>query len=563
MNSQVDGQQNTPKVTGARALVECLKLEDVKFVFGVPGGQTLSIMDCLFEEPGIRFITTRHECAAAHMADAYGRLTGSPGIALATAGPGATNLLTAVGGAHRDSSPCIIITCNNRRRHIGLDDNQDADHVALFKQFTKMSRFVPDAEGIPHAMREAFRIATTGNPGPVHLDFARDAIESAEINFKYMRPSEYRANTRPVAAQASLRAAIEQLERAERPVIWAGRGAIVSGASAAIVELAEKLNAPVVTTFNGISAVPGDHPLVFGPRSRFGTKVSKAIITEADCILAVGNSFNAASTSRWTLPLTQNIVHIDIDPQVIGRQYPITVGVVGDATDALNRIASGAASPTSALIKSRENFVLRANKLRESWRVEVFPSGLERSVPIKPQWVMQLLAGMIDDQTVLISDAGNPGVWTHMLPIPRPGAYMKPVGFGNMGFGLPAAIAAKLAAPERHVVAVIGDGSLGMSLCEIETAVRERTQLSIVLLNDLGYGNIKQEELHYFGQRYIGVDFGEVDYAGVAKCMGADGEKITDPSALAGALKRARTSSMPYLVDVRIDANENVWKEPI
>jgi acetolactate synthase-1/2/3 large subunit len=556
-------QSTTGKISGARALVECLKLEGVELIFGVPGGQTLSIMDALFDEPGIRFITTRDERAAAHMADAYGRLTGRPGVCLATTGPGATNLVTAVGGAHRDSSPCIVMTCNNRRRHIGQDDNQDADHVSIFRQFTKLSRFVPDSEGIPQAVREAFRVATTGNPGPVLIDFARDAVEGGEIAFEALTPSSYRCTEHPVAAETVIASAIAALNAAKTPVIWAGRGAIISRSSDTLLALAELLNAPIVTTFNGISAVPGDHELVFGPRSRFGTKVSKQLLADADCILAVGNSLNAASTSRWTLPLTRNIVQVDLDPEIIGRNYPVTVGVVGDATNAVKRIADGLRVAPPGARAERAGWLASAKQLRAEWRADVFTEALAEAVPIKPQWVMKVLSDVIDANTITVADAGNPGVWSHLIPIKRPGSYMKPVGYGNMAFGLPAAIAAKLAAPDRHVIAIVGDGSLGMSLCEIETAIREKAPITLVVMNDMAYGNIKQEELHFHGQRYIGVDFGDVDYSGIAKCMGGAGEKVSDPSALAAAVARARASDKLYLIDVRIDGAENVWKDPI
>jgi acetolactate synthase-1/2/3 large subunit len=544
-------------MSGARAVVECLKMEGVEFVFGVPGGQTLSIMDALYDEPGIRFITTRDERGAAHMADGYGRMTGKPGVCLATTGPGATNLITAVGGAHRDSSPVIVITCNNRRRNILQDDNQDADHITAFRQFTKLSRFVPDAQGIPQAMREAFRVATTGNPGPVLIDFARDAVESDGAEFEPVRPENYRFTLAPVAPDTSIDALAAALAAASTPVIWCGRGVLTARAGEAVIALAERLKAPVITTFNGISCVPGDHPLVFGPRSRFGTKVSKALLAGADCILAVGNSLNAASTSRWTLPLTRNMLQIDIDPTMVGRNYPVAAAAIGDARDAVERLA--ARVPATR----RRDWLDHAIKLRETWRSEVFVDADLACVPIKPQVVMRKIAEMVDANSVLVADAGNPGVWTHLVPVPTVGAYMKPVGYGNMAFGLPAAIAAKLALPGRDVISVVGDGSLGMCLGEIETAVREKAPFTLVVMNDLAYGNIKQEELHFHGQRYIGVDFGDVDYAGVARAMGADGEKVTTAAALEEALRRGKASDRLYLIDVRIDGAENVWKEPI
>lgn len=551
------------KLTGAQAFVECLRQENVEFVFGVPGGQTLSITNALYDT-AIRFVTARHEGAAAHMADAYGRITGKPGVCLATTGPGATNLVTGVGGAYRDSSPVIVVTCNNRRRHIGLDDNQDADHVALFKQFTKSSRFVPDPEMVAHATREAFRLALSGNRGPVHIDFARDAIEGGEVDFEPLPPSAYRTATRIFPDQASVEAAVARLLAADRPVIWAGNGVTIAEAGEAVLELARGLGVPIVTTFNGIGAVPGNDPLVFGPRSRFGTKVSKQMLTAADCVLAIGVSMNAASTSRWTLPLTRNLIQIDVDPAIIGRHYPISLGVIADALPTVRALHAALTPPRVAtMAASRAKWLDENSRYRQGWLKEVFPDENARAMPIKPQWVMQAASRLIDPNTIVVADAGNPGIWTHLLALPSMRSYMKPVGFGNMAFGLPAAIAAKLAFPGKAVLLFVGDGSLGMSLAEIETAVRERAPIAIVVMNDVSYGNIKQEELHYYGPRYIGVDFTDVRYADVARGMGADGERVTRPGDLPAALARALSADRPYLVDVMIDPAQNVWDEPI
>lgn len=552
------------RLTGAEAFIECLKAEGVEFVFGVPGGQTLAIMNVLFDTPEIRFVTARHECAATHMADAYGRATGRPGIALATTGPGATNMLTAVGGALRDSSPAIIVTCNNRRRHIGTDDNQDADHLPLFQQFTKHCRFVPDAEAVPHATREAFRIALTGNPGPVHLDFARDSLEGDKFEFVPMSPSAYRPTTRVAGDQAEIEAIFGELASASRPVIWVGKGVINADAGDAVMALARALGVPVVTTYNGIGAVPGSDPLVVGPHSRFGTVLSRGVLKGADCILLVGNSMNAASTLRWTLPLTERLLHVDVDPQVIGRHYPVARSAVADARWAMERLtALAAAGGADARAKDRKAWLARLEDDRAAWRGKVFPDGDASVYPIKPQWVMREAARVLTADDIVVADAGNPGIWTHLLPIDKSRHYMKPVGFGNMAFGLPAAIAAKLARPQKRVAAFVGDGSLGMCLGEIETAVREKTAFALVVMNDRAYGNIRQEEFHYFGQRYIGVDFTDVKYADVARAMGADGERVTRPEEFAPVLERALAADGPFLIDVLIDGAENVWKDPI
>ena len=237
--------------------------------------------------------------------------------------------------------------------------------------------------------------------------------------------------------------------------------------------------------------------------------------------------------------------------------------MVGDARAVMGQLRDALSDLPDHYAPARRDWLAQAEKARQEWSARMAEVANPEAIPIKPQYLMREVASLIDDSLVVVADAGNPGIWSHLLPIRRPRSYMKPVGFGNMGFGLPAAIAAKLARPEERVLLLVGDGSLGMSLAEIETAVRETTPVAIVVLNDCSYGNIKQEQLHHFGPRYIGVDFSDVDYATVARSMGADGERIVRPGDLPGALRRALDADLPYLVDVMIDPAENVWEDPI
>ncbi len=548
----------TQRISGARAVVECLKAEGVRFVFGVPGGQTLSLMDVLYETPEIRFITTRDERGAAHMADAYGRVTGTPGVCLATTGPGATNLITGIGGAMRDSSPVIVLTVNNRRRDIGYDDSQDADHVALFQSLTKWSVLVSAPERIPHAMREAFRRALGGCPGPVLVDFSREAVEDGELEFHPAAPAAYRATGRIHPDPADVERAARLLGRAERPVLWAGRGALVAEATAEILALAEAQHLPVITTYNGISAVPSLHPLAFGPRSRFGTRLTKEILAEADLLLAVGNSLNAPSTSRWTLKLPPRIVQVDIEPTTVGRHHPCEVPMVADAREslrALREALQGAAVPAA-----RRAWVADLQRRRQAWRAEVAASA--KGPAITPQLLVERVRAALPPAGILVAGAGNPGVWSHLMDVYEPRTYLKPVGFGNMGFALPAAIAAKLARPDQPVLALIGDGALGMCVSELETAVRERTPLALVVMNNRAYGQIKQEHDFKYGPRYIGVDLGEVRFDLVAQGFGAQGERVDRPDRLDAALQQAVAADRVTVLDVVIEDRDNVWKEP-
>jgi acetolactate synthase-1/2/3 large subunit len=555
----------TSKKTGGQLVVDLLRSLGVRYVFGVVGGQTLAITDALIDADGIEFVHTRHENAAAVMADAHGRLAGTPAACIATTGPGATNLLTGVGGALRDSSPAFILTCNNNGENIHKDDAQNADHVALLKPLTKYSRLVAHASSIKQAMEEAYINAVTGNPGPVHLDFARDTIEGVIDNPPYVpevHPARAWTSERPAPNAVAVARAAERIVTARRPVIWLGNGGNRARAHAEVLALAEALNIPVVTTFNGIGSVPTTHPLVFGAVSRMGTRLSTRVIDEADLVLALGNSLNAVSTTRWRRSLPA-VIQVDIEPTMIGRYYAeVTDGIVGDlgafAREALAVVGDRAAAARAG----REEWVATLQAAKREWWAA---TDVKRASPegvLSPADVVRALRRVSPDDTLLIPDAGNPGVWSFLWEITRPNSYIKPVGFGNMGFALPSAIAASLLDPGRPVLALIGDGSLGMSLGELETLARVGGKVCVVVLNDSSYGNIRQEQILHFAGRTIGVDFGTVDFGSVARAMGVDGETITSLDALCQRVRKVFEGSTPAVIDVPIDRDVNAWTFP-
>jgi len=556
----------TDQITGGQLVVDMLRSFGVTHVYGVVGGQTLAITDALLDEPTIEFIHTRHEGAAAVMADAHGRLTGRPAACIATTGPGATNLLTGVGGAFRDSSPAFILTCNNNGENIHKDDAQNADHVELFKPLTKYSRLVAHGSSLKQAMEEAYIVAMSGNPGPVHLDFARDTIEGFIDNpptVPAIHPSRSWITQRPAANTVALAAAAERVAQAERPVIWVGNGANRSGASEEILKLAETLNAPVVTTFNGIGAVPTTHDLVFGCVSRMGTSLSTRVLNDADLVLAVGNSLNAVSTTRWKRQLPP-VIQVDIDPAMIGRYYSdVTTGIVADATSFARDLTAALNGKTAPAAGRRQTWIdeLRQEETRWWASTEPEPAGTA-SKDLSPADVVRALREVSPDDTLLIPDAGNPGVWSFLWRITEPGSYIKPVGFGNMGFALPSAIAAAALDPERPILALIGDGSLGMSLGEIETLARVGGRVCIVVLNDASYGNIRQEQILHFNGRTTGVDFGHVDFGQVASGMGVDGEVISNLDQLKNRVAEVFAGTRPALIDVPIDRDISAWTFP-
>jgi acetolactate synthase-1/2/3 large subunit len=553
------------KITGGQLVVQMLESLGVTHVFGVVGGQTLAITDAIIDTPSIEFVHTRHENAAAVMADAYGRLTGRPSVAISTTGPGATNLLTGVGGAFRDSSPAIIITCNNNGENIHKDDAQNADHVDIFSAFTKYSRLVAHGSGIKQAMEEAYINAMTGNPGPVHLDFARDTIElpvEQPPTVPAVHPARAWVGRRPVAASDEIAAVAARVLAAEKPVIWVGNGGNRAQASDDVLALAEALNIPVITTFNGMGAVPTTHPLVFGALSRMGTSLTNRVIGDADLVLALGNSLNAVSTTRWRRALPE-IVQVDVDPAMIGRYYAeVTTGVVGDLAAFARDLVAATAGEADASRARRADWIAELQQAERDWWQ--LSASLEDSTPgtVSPAVVVRALRDVTPADTVLIPDAGNPGVWSFLWEMDVPYRYIKPVGFGNMGFALPAAIASIADDPARPVLALIGDGSLGMSLGELETLARVGGPVVIVVLNDSSYGNIRQEQVLHFKGRTIGVDFQDVNFATVAQGMGLDGKRVTEVGELVDAVRDGFASGKPVVIDVVLDREANAWTYP-
>ena len=555
------------QATGAALAVRTLMALGVRHVFGVPGGQTLAFMNAMLDHPDMTFILTRHEGAAAVMADAYGRLTGVPAVALATTGPGATNLLTGIGGALRDSSPLIVITCNNNSADLGKDDAQNADHIALFRPLTKQSRLVVRPEAVIQALEEAYVGAVTGNPGPTHVDFSRDSLEgtvSGEPLIRDPHPARLWTRQRPEPDPEVVAQIAARIGAATRPVLWLGSGATRSSAGMTAIELAETISAPIITTFNGIGSVPTSHPLVFGAHSRMGTSLSNQVLADCDLVVAVGNGLNAVSTSRWRLPLPE-IIQIDIEPANLARYYGgQTIALIGDAQVALRRILERIREQPDRNDGEQRDWIERLAAARAQWWSSVSaisdPPSLPANGALSPAEAVTRLRRAAPDETLLIADAGNPGVWSHLWEIRQTGSYIKPVGFGNMGFAVPAAIAAALVKPDRPVLALVGDGALGMSLAELETLSRVGGRVCVVVLNDAGYGNIRQEQEDVYGYPRMGVDFSDSDYSQVARALGLEARRIVDLDDLEREAREAlERSNRPVLFDVPIDRSVSAW----
>lgn len=545
----------------AEAAVSVLMEQGAKYVFGIPGGQTLYFTDAL-REAGISFVQTRHEGVAAGAADAYGRLTGKPGLCLATTGPGATNLLTSIGGALRDSSPLIAFVFQNTLAGAGRGDAQEADHELLFGSLVKKYIPVRHGDAVVWAMREAYRVAMTGRPGPVVVDFYRDVIEKGECDYVPEKVERYCAPMEFAPTQTQIAELADKLSGYEKVAVWCGNGVKMSHCGDKALRLAERIGAPVVTTFNGIGSVPTEHPQVFGARTRHGTHLTKEILETADCVLVLGSSMSSVSTNRWGLKL-KDVIQVDFAPEQIGKQYPVAYPVVGQLNLVLDALcgALGEGKPKPAA----KAWLTDLQQRFAEWMQNVYagPVNDEKATPAAPVALMRKLNECFLDDSIICVDAGNPGAWSHLFHLTASNRYFKPVNYGNMGFSIPAGIGASMAQPDKDVLCFIGDGSLGMTLGDLETVARFTRHMTVVVLNDHAYGNIKQEELFKFGEgHYYGVDlYRPADYAAVAKAFGLGAEKVSSAEEIVDAIKRARAHDGSYLIEVEFDGSYSIWPE--
>ena len=543
--------------TGGQLAVKLMEEFGVKVAFGIPGGQTLSVNNAMYDST-IRFVHTRHENGAAVAADGYGRLTGEPGVCLATTGPGATNLITGLGGALRDSSPVIALVFQNKLPDAGRGDAQESDHELLFGSICKKYIPVRDISSLAWSMREAYRVAKTGRPGPVVVDFYRDVVENQKAPYIPMDPADYCYATDCVALPASIQAAAAEIKKAKKPCLWVGNGVKLAHAEEEIKELSLLLAAPIVTTYNAMAAVESSFENLVGPRTRHGSEISKAALEESDCVITVGSTLTAISTNRWDLKI-HNMIQFDIIPENIGRHYPAKVGVVGDAKAGLRSLLDTLKADGYQADPSYRNDIF-ARKAK--WAENVFsgPIADVNATPVPPIALHMELSKCLKENSIFVVDAGNPGAWTHITDFPAGTTYMKPVNYGNMGFALGAALGCKEAAPDREVIALLGDGSLGMTLGELETISREKLHVIVILVNDDAYGNIKQEEKFKTGtENYIGVEVPSIDYVKVAEALGYNGTIVRKASEIPQAMEAARASDKPFMIEVKLDGSYTVW----
>ena len=545
---------------GAEAIIKALEAEGVKIIFGYPGGAMLPFYDALYDSDLIH-ILTRHEQAAAHAADGFARASGEAGVCVSTSGPGATNLVTGIATAYADSSPVIALTGQVPTKLIGNDAFQEIDALGLFMPITKHNFQIKKPEEIPETFRAAFEIATTGRPGPVHIDIPKD-VQEGEIDIeKHPIPAKvdlpgYKPKT--VGHPLQIKKAAKLIAEAEKPVILAGGGVIISGASEELLRLAELVKIPVCTTLMGKGCFPEDHPLALGMVGMHGTKAANYAVTECDVLIAIGCRFSDRVTGdiRYFAPEAK-IIHIDIDPAEIGKNVRADIPIVGDAKNVLRDLL---AAIIALEIKNKDSWLERVYELKKiSTPMMDFDDK-----PIKPQRFVKDLMEVLNEidpllkNTIITTDVGQNQMWmAHFFKTKMPRSFLASGGLGTMGFGFPAAIGAKVAKPYANVISITGDGGFLMNSQELATIREYDIPVVICIFDNRTLGMVYQWQNLYYGQRQSEVHLGESpDFVKLAESYGVKADRITSPDEIKEKLKEAILSNEPYLLDIVIDPAE-------
>ncbi|MEX2197116.1 MAG: biosynthetic-type acetolactate synthase large subunit [Thermoleophilaceae bacterium] len=539
------------------AIMECLKAEGVEHVFGIPGGANLPTYDALYDA-GIRHIQCRHEQGAGHAAEGYAKASGKVGVALATSGPGATNLITAIADAMMDSVPTVFITGQVRTELIGTDGFQEADITGITMPVVKHSILIQDPRDIPTAIHEAFHIARTGRPGPVLVDVPQD-LSRADIPYEpvdRVHLPGYQPTTEGNAKQ--IRLAAKALANARRPVIYAGGGVINAEAARELVEFATSDRFPVTCTLMGLGGFPAPHEHWLGMLGMHGTRSANYAMDEADLICAVGARFDDRITGKLSeFAPRAKFIHIDIDPAEISKNIPAHIPIVGDAKNILTKL-------------TREYRALEADSSRlDEWWSRIrnwqdkHPLRYDDSEDseIKPQYMVQAMYEATGGDAIITSDVGQHQMWAaQWYHFREPRRWINSGGLGTMGFGLPSALGAKAAMPDRDVVCLAGDGSLIMTCQELATCVTENIPVKVFIMNNGYLGMVRQWQELFWDKRYSSVEMGaSPDWVKLADAFGALGMRVTHKGELLDAMKTALAEDGPVVVDVHVSREENCY----
>ncbi len=538
-------------LTGSQILCRALLEQGVDLLFGYPGGAIMPFYHALPEYPGLRHVLVRHEQAAAHAADGYARATGRAGVCVATSGPGATNLVTGLATAHMDSTPVVAITGQVSRAMLGRDAFQETDIIGITQPITKHNRLVEDVSDLAEAVREAFYIAQEGRPGPVLLDVPKD-VQNQRGRWTAGQGGSTHARAEATAQPprypaAPLETAAQLINAAERPLIMAGHGILLSGAYAELQALAERTGIPVITTLLGISGFPGSHPLYLGMPGMHGEVHVNRAIQHADVIIGLGLRFDDRVTGNLAgFASSARIIHVDLDPSEIGKNVPVAVGIVGDVREVLKQILP--------LIPQREC---------ESWvdeiagfhhvREENFQAGLS------PEAILNAISRS-SRRCTIVSDVGQHQMWTAKLyPYLEPNSHITSGGLGTMGFAVPAAMGVALARPEEAVWAISGDGGFQMNMQEIATMVQEGIAVKMGVFNNGYLGMVRQWQQFFHGRRYSATPIWSPDYVRLAEAYGIAGWRVESFDQLENSVLAAAAEPGPALIEFTIEQEANVF----
>jgi acetolactate synthase-1/2/3 large subunit len=539
------------------ALMECLKTEGVEVVFGLPGGANLPTYDA-FYDAGIRHILVRHEAGGGHAAEGYAKATGRVGVALGTSGPGATNLVTPICDAMMDSVPVVFLTGQVRTELLGTDGFQEADTIGITMPIVKHSFMIQHPLEIPRTIHEAFHIARSGRPGPVVVDIPQD-LSRAEIPYEPVsdvRLPGYQPTTE--GNQKQIRLAAKALANARRPVLYAGGGVISAGAAAELTELALSDRLPVTCTVMGLGAFPAPHEQWLGMLGMHGTRTANYAMDEADLIVAVGARFDDRITGKLSeFAPRAKFVHIDIDPAEISKNIPAHIPIVGDAKNVLPRLSA----EYRALDPDPGRLEQWWSRIR-AWR-DRHPLSYEDSADseIKPQYMVQALYEATGGEAIVCSDVGQHQMWAaQYYHFAKPRRWINSGGLGTMGFGLPAAMGAKVGCPGEIVVCLAGDGSVQMNMQELATCAQEGIAIKVFIMNNGYLGMVRQWQELFWDRRYSQVEMGRYpDFVKLADAYGAHGMRLTEKGSLVEGMREALALEGPVLVDVRVTQEENVY----
>ncbi|HMH49842.1 MAG TPA: thiamine pyrophosphate-binding protein [Candidatus Acidoferrum sp.] len=545
--------------TGGQWVVEALRAEGVRHVFGIPGVHNLGIYDALLGQSEIAHVLARHEAGAAFMADGYARSTGRPGVAIVTSGPGATNTMTPLVEAYAGSMPVVVIMSDIQSTMVGRDAgslHEVPNQIECFRPVTRMAEALTRAEDIPGTIAGAFDLLRTGRPGPVAISIPFDFL-NGEVDAALPARGSSR---RPPCHVADIERAVARLRGARRPLLVAGGGVVSAGAEAELRALAQRLGAPVLTTVMGRGAIGEDDPLWHAvmPNKRATEEVFQA----ADVVLVVGCRLAARSTQGLLLNLSftpeQTLIHLDIDPTVIGKLFAPEIAIVGDAKDGLARIVHALGPGPSGLTVERPASREASADWDRAWLARLKTAASPRYTADVSGFIHTLRAAL-PPEAIVVNDQTGINYWMEWhFPVLRPRTFLYPVGSATLGYGLPAAIGAQIAHPDRPVVAVLGDGGFMFSVNELATAVKYRLPLAIVLMNDDRYGAIKWLQEKMF-KRSGETDLANPDFPAMAKTFGATGERLPTVDALPAALARAFKNDGPTLLEVALEV-EPPWE---